>query len=204
MKKVLITGGKGDIACSIKKLLIENNYDVYDPGKKEMDVSNEERVSLVINKYKPDILINNAGYINPQSIKRADISITKKHIDINLTAVFICSQIALNINPCLKIINICSAASVESHALWSEYCATKAAVAMATKCWAEDGVDVISLSPGRTNTKMRKRLFPNEDVNTLLRPEDFSKVVLNAINDKYEKGINIIVKKNNVEELINR
>jgi 3-oxoacyl-[acyl-carrier protein] reductase len=102
----------------------------------------------------------------------------------------------------LLIINIGSAAAVESHATWSEYCASKAAVVMATKCWAEDGLYAVAVSPGRTKTKMRKSLFPNEDQETLLDPVDFAKVVMKAIRGKYESGSNILVWKKNVQQLL--
>jgi 3-oxoacyl-[acyl-carrier protein] reductase len=128
---------------------------------------------------------------------------TKKHFDINLGGTFYCTGIGLKYNPNLQIINVVSAASVEFHATWSEYCASKAAVAMATKCWAEDGLYAVAISPGRTRTKMRKSLFPDEDQNTLLEPADFAKVVLKAVHKQYESGANIIVKKQNVQQLIN-
>lgn len=204
MKKVLITGGKGDIAQAIKALLEEEGgYEVYAPSRQELDVTNWTNIEEVMASFVPDILINNAGYVVPQSIKEIHLENTKKHFDINLAGTFYCTGIGLKYNPNLQIINIVSAASVESHATWSEYCASKAAVAMATKCWAEDGLYAVAVSPGRTRTKMRKSLFPDEDQNTLLEPADFAKVVLKAVHKKYESGANIIVKKQNVQQLIN-
>lgn len=200
--KVLITGGNGDIAKEISNILLENGYEVYAPGRDVLDVTNINSIESVIGKFKPDILINNAGYVFPQSIKNADVLCTKRHIDINLTGVFVCSEIGLKYNSNLKIINIGSAASIESHATWSEYCATKAGVAMATKCWAEDGIDVVCISPGRTKTKMRKGLFPDENQDTLLKPFDFARVVFKAINNGFDKGSNIIVRKQNFEDLL--
>ena len=200
--KVLITGGNGDIAKAIRDLLIEKGYDVFAPGRDTLDVTNLNSIEDVISNYKPDILINNAGYVVPQSIKNADTSRTIKHIEINLTGTFLCTEIGLKYNKNLKIVNVGSAASIESHSTWSEYCATKAGVAMATKCWAEDGIDVVCISPGRTKTKMRKSLFPDEDQNTLLNTEDFAKVVFKAIENGFEKGSNIIVRKQNVEMLL--
>lgn len=78
----------------------------------------------------------------------------------------------------------------------------KAAVAMATKCWAEDGLYAVAVSPGRTKTKMRKALFPDEDQNTLLEPMDFAKVVIRAVHKEFPSGENIIVKKQNVQQLL--
>lgn len=204
MIKVLITGGKGDIAQAIKALLEEEgNYVVYAPSRQELDVTNWDNIEEVMSSFVPDILINNAGYVKPRSIKEIQLENTKKHFDINLGGTFYCTGVALKYNPNLQIINIVSAASVESHATWSEYCASKAAVSMATKCWAEDGLYAVAISPGRTRTKMRKSLFPDEDQDTLLEPIDFAKVVMKAIRKEYTPGSNIIVKKQNVQQLLN-
>lgn len=201
--KVLITGGSGGIAQAIKALLENDGYIVYAPTREEMDVTDWNSIENAIKGFVPDILINNAGYVVPQSVKQMDLENTKKHFDINVGGTFYCTGIALKYNPDLQIVNICSAASIESHATWSEYCASKAAVAMATRCWAEDGLYAVAISPGRTRTKMRKFLFPDEDQSTLLEPEDFAKVVMKAVRKEYPSGENIIVRKQNVQQLLN-
>lgn len=201
-KKVLITGGNGGIAVAIRELLEQAGYTVLAPGRLEMDVTDAASIESVVSKFVPDILINAAGYVVPQSVKDADLVNTKKHIDINLTGTFFCTQIALKYNPQLDIVNVGSAAAVESHATWSEYCAAKAAVVMATKCWSEDGLYSVVISPGRTRTKMRKALFPDEDQTTLLEPIDFAKVVMKAVRKEYPTGTHIIVRKTNVQELL--
>lgn len=201
-KKVLITGGSGGIAQAIKLLLEKNGFIVFAPTRMEMDVTDWESIESVINKFVPDILINNAGYVVPKSIKTMDLENTKKHIDINVGGTFYCTGIALKYNPNLQIINIGSAAAIESHATWSEYCASKAAVVMATKCWAEDGLYAVAISPGRTKTKMRKFLFPDEDQDTLLDPVDFAKVVMKGVRKEYPSGINVLVRKQNVSQLL--
>lgn len=202
MKKVLITGGSGDIAQSIKAILENHGYDVYAPSRHEMDVTDCESVENNMKRFVPDILINNAGYVVPCSVKEANTENTKKHIDINLSGTFYCTQMGLKYNPNLEIINVGSAAAIEMHATWSEYCATKAAVVMATKCWAEDGIFSVCISPGRTKTKMRKSLYPDENQNTLLDPDDFAKVVYNAVIHKYPSGTHLVVRKQNVMELL--
>ena len=157
----------------------------------------------ILNFIIDNILINAAGYVVPQSVKDADLVSTKKHIDINLLGTFYCTQISLKYNPKLDIVNVGSAAAVTTHATWSEYCATKAGVVMATKCWAEDGLYAVASSPGRTRTKMRKFLFPDEDQNTLLEPIDFAKVVMKGVQKEYPSGANIIVRKQNIQQLLN-
>lgn len=202
-KKVLITGGNGGIATAIKEELELDGYVVYAPGRQEMDVTDVSSIEKIVSEFVPDILINAAGYVAPQSVKDADLISTQKHIQINLLGTFYCAQIALKYNSDLAIINIGSAASVTIHATWSEYCASKAGVVMATKCWAEDGLYSVAISPGRTKTKMRKALFPDEDQNTLLEPADFAKVVMKAVKKEYPTGAHIIVRKNNVQDILN-
>lgn len=202
-KKIMITGGGGDIAQAIKRQLIKADFNVYAPSRHDMDVTDWDSIERTVGAYKPDILINNAGYVVPCSIKEADLTNTKKHIDINLGGTFYCTEIALRYNPNLEIINIASAAAIETHATWSEYCATKAAVVMATKCWAEDGLYAVAISPGRTKTKMRKSLYPNEDQSTLLEPDDFAKVIMKAVRKEYVSGTHLIVRNQNVREILN-
>lgn len=201
-KKVLITGGSGGIAQALKMLLEKDGFQVFAPSRTEMDVTSLESIKTVIEEFRPDILVNNAGYVVPQSIREANFEGTKKHIDINLLGTFWCAQAALSVNPDVDIVNIGSAAAITTHATWSEYCATKAAVLMATKCWAEDGIYAVCISPGRTRTKMRKELYPDEDQSTLLDPLDFAKVVVKAVKKEYAPGAHIVVRKQNVEEIL--
>jgi 3-oxoacyl-[acyl-carrier protein] reductase len=202
VSKVLITGGNGDIAQAIKKILETQGYRVFSPSRVEMDVTNFESIEDTIGSIKPDILINNAGYVMPQSMRDADLECIRKQIDINVGGTFYCTAVALKHNPHLEIINIGSAASLEVHATWSEYCASKAAVVMATKCWAEDGLYAVCISPARTRTKMRSSLFPDEDQSTLLEPSDFAKVILKAVRKEYESGSHIVVRKQNIGQLV--
>jgi len=204
VEKVLITGGQGDIAQAIaRKLLDKGGYEVRTPGKDMMDVTKTDAVMKYVENFVPDILINNAGYVFPQSIKDCDMEKDKKAFDINLFGTFNCTAAVLKMNKAAKIINIGSSAATKIHGTWSSYCAAKSAVVMATKCWAEDGVNAVCVSPGRTATKMRSGLYPNEDKRTLLSPEDFATIVLYAIEGKYAPGEHINVTLQNVGELIN-
>ncbi len=203
MIKVLITGGNGDIAKAIARILEKNlQYKVLLPSKEELDVTDIDKVKSYMMKEKPDILINNAGAILIDGIANNNINKHKNIIDVNLTGVFACTGALLKINPKAKIINIGSSAGTKIHANWSSYCATKAAVIMATKCWAEEGVDAICLSPGRTLTKMRKSMYPNENPNSLMKVDDFAIVVKKAIENEYPKGANLDINIDNIREYI--
>lgn len=201
MKTIVITGGKGDIAQAIKNEL-EKEYVIYTPGRDELDVTDIQVVTDYFEKIVPDVLINNAGYVVPMSIAECDIYSEKKAIDINLFGTFNCTAAVLNKNRNAKVINIGSSAATKVHGTWSSYCASKAGVVMATKCWAEDGFDVVCVSPGRTATKMRSGLFPTEDKNTLLRTEEFAKIIRMVVENKYESGTHLNVTVDNVGELL--
>jgi 3-oxoacyl-[acyl-carrier protein] reductase len=203
-EKVLITGGNGGIAQALKQLLEAEAYEVWAPSRSEMDVTNWQSIEAAMQQFTPDILVNNAGYVVPQSVREMDLENTQKHFSINVGGTFYCTGIALRYNPNLQIVNIGSAAAIEPHATWSEYCASKAAVVMATQCWAADGLYAVVISPGRTRTKMRKSLFPLEDQGTLLEPLDFAKVVMKAIHKDYPSGTHIIVRKQNVQQLLSQ
>lgn len=203
MKNVLITGGNGDISVAIKQELEkEGNYNILTPSKEILDVTNLESIKKYFNQYKIDILINNAGYIDPANISESHYQNHQRTIDINLIGPFTVSSEALSKNSETFIINIGSSAATKSRGEWSAYCASKAGLLMATECWHKEGVKTICLSPGRTATKMRKALYKSEDPKTLLKPKDFAKVVLNTINNKYELGKNYNVNANNIGELL--
>lgn len=202
MKTIVITGGKGDIAQSIKKEL-EQEYEVLTPGKEELNVTDIKMVEEYFERQNVDILINNAGYVVPYSIGDCDIYSEKKSIDVNLFGTFNCTAAILKRNAKAKVINIGSSAATKLHGTWSSYCASKAGVVMATMCWADDGYDVVCISPGRTATKMRNGLFPDEDQSTLLSTENFAKIIRKAVSGAYEKGSHINVTKQNVGELLN-
>lgn len=201
--KVLITGGSGDIAQAIKIQLSNSDYDIYTPSSKELNVQDREQVYNYINKIKPDILINNAGFIKQTNLDDNSFLFDEKTIDINLTSVFFLTMTALEVNNNIKVVNIGSSAGTKARGGWASYCASKAGLIMATKCWADENIDVVCLSPGRTISKMRAELFPDEDQSSLMRAEDFAKVVKIALTNKFEPGSNIDVNINNVMEIIN-
>ncbi|TRM10529.1 SDR family oxidoreductase [Lentibacillus cibarius] len=203
MKNVLITGGNGDIAKAIVAELQKNEeFNIYTPGKEALDVTDLTSVHQYVEKVKPDILINNAGYIEPVPIAENSIQSEKHSIDVNLLGVFNCTGAVLEHNQQALIINLGSSAGTKPRGNWSSYCATKAGVIMATKCWADEGIKTVCLSPGRTKTKMRNRLYPDEDQQTLLTPQEFAQVAMKAIEGEYEYGANIDVSRQTIDELL--
>lgn len=113
-----------------------------------------------------DVLINNAGVIEPIShLADADPDAWGQVIDVNLKGVFNGMHAVL---PVMKaagggsILTISSGAAHGPVEAWSHYCASKAAVAMLTRCVdkeeAAHGIRAIGLSPGTVATQMQREI----------------------------------------------
>ncbi len=174
-KKMLITGGRGDIAKCLAQVFDED-FVVYAPGRDELDVTDSLNVKLYIEKLKPDVVVNCAGYINPGSVKDCSVNNWVSEVEVNLLGSFFVSHYALKYG-CNCIINIGSSAGTVGKSGWSGYCASKRAVVSLTESLCNEGVCCFCVSPGRTMTKMREMLFPEEDKSTLLSPIVFANIV---------------------------
>ena len=61
MKKILLTGGNGQLAKQIE-LKFKDIYELVTLSKNDLDVTNRENVESVLVNFKPDIIINAAAY----------------------------------------------------------------------------------------------------------------------------------------------
>lgn len=107
-----------------------------------------------------DILINNAGVIDPIGpLKHADPDAWTQTIDINLKGVFNGMRAGLGMmSPGGTIITISSGAAHNALEGWSAYCTSKAGAAMLTACAAREnpGLRIMGLSPGTVATQMQR------------------------------------------------
>ena len=145
LKKVLITGGSGDIAQAIKALLESEGYNVYAPSRHEMDVTDWDSIDKTMKEFVPDILINNAGTQN-----EADI-------DINLKALIHITE-KYGIQKKIKSVLNIGSASGHTGSEFPEYCASKGGVISYTKNVALRiagfGATCNSLDPGGVLTPL--------------------------------------------------
>lgn len=193
--RVVITGGDGTMAEAIGKKLIKNpDNKVWRPGRSSMDVTNAEDVSSFYGQTKPDVVIYTAGYIKPASILESDIQDVKKHFEVNALGFFYCVKYGL-MHGVKKFIYIGSTSSFEGRENWGSYCAAKAAAMSLTETLSREGVECYNIHPARTDTKMRKSLFPNEDPKTLMAPERVAEFVQRCLNGEFKGGSQIILKK---------
>lgn len=132
------------------------------------DVSDAPAVQSLIEHAKStfgsvDILINNAGLIEPISrIAVSDPVAWSNVLDVNINGVYHGLRYAIPVmqdQGAGTIINISSGAANSFLEGWSHYCASKAAVlrltGIAHKEYHETGVRVVGLSPGTVATEMQ-------------------------------------------------
>lgn len=197
--KVLITGGNGDMAFAIGAYLGDDLYETYLPGRFELDVRDPIHVAQYMNKVKPDVLVNCAGYIKPSPMKDWTIGQVEEHFKVNTMGPIYCTQYAISCG-CGITINIGSTSAFEGRENWGLYCSSKAALMSLTESWAREGYRCVAIHPARTKTKMRKELYGEEDPDTLMGPIVIGKWVRNIIiNDPpIASGSHIILKKDRV------
>ena len=230
MKTVIVTGGSRGIGAAIVKELASSGYNVvlnYNKSEeaakniqkelKEININIEifkadvskrdevkELIKFTLEKYKNiDVLINNAGIDQIKPFTDITDEDWNKIMEVNLNAVFYCTQEVLenmihNKRGC--IINISSIWGTKGASCEVHYSASKAAVDGLTKALAKElgpsNIRVNSIAPGLVNTDMNKDLT-SEDLQKLkeeiplgriAEPQEIAKSIKWLIEDEYVSG----------------
>lgn len=157
---------------------------------------------IIEDKQHIDILINCAGYTDPKPITQVTCENLENTFQVNFFTPYILTRELLsNGNKFSHIVNIASTAGMRGRSGWSTYCAAKAALINFTEALREElqifGTRVISLSPGRCATDLRKTLAPDEDSSTIMQPKNVAEVVSIFLSEvgKFIDSNNIVVRK---------
>ncbi len=148
-------------------------------------------------------LLNIAGYTDPQPLLSTSLESFELTYKVNVYSVFVL------IRECVKymkktggkILNVASTAGMTPRAGWLSYSSSKAAVISMSETLtaelSEYGIYVYCVSPGRCATKLRTRLAPDEDPNTIMQPYEVAEVICNLVDDdeKCLDGQNIVIRK---------
>lgn len=139
-----------------------------------------------------DILINNAGLLNPKPFESASADDIMRVFNVNY---FGPALLTKNLMPLLKVaqghvVNITSMGGFQGSTKFrglSHYSASKAALTVLTECLAEEykneGVSFNALALGSVQTEMLEEAFPG--INVPLKPEEAAQFIADfAINGK--------------------
>lgn len=65
MKKILVTGGEGSFASSMKKLFKKKDNEVFYLGRKDLDITNKKNIEKIFKNISPDAVIHAAALTRP-------------------------------------------------------------------------------------------------------------------------------------------
>jgi NAD(P)-dependent dehydrogenase (short-subunit alcohol dehydrogenase family) len=116
-----------------------------------------------------DILVNNAGMGIPRLFVEVPLDEWERHLKVNLTGTFLCSQAAVRRMMAQgggRIVNIASLSGQKGGIHRSSYGASKAGVELLTKVMAvelaEHGIGTNAIAPGPVNTDVAKVMHTEE------------------------------------------
>lgn len=150
-----------------------------------------------------DVLCNIAGYAEPRALLDTTNENIVRTYTINVLAMIILIREVVRrvrSGPA-KILNVASTAGITSRPGWLAYASSKAAVVSLSSTLADElagsGIKVYTISPGRTATELRRILAPEEDMTTIMQPDEVADVIARLLDDSERilDGQNIIVRK---------
>lgn len=149
-----------------------------------------------------DLLCNIAGYAEPRALLDTTNDNLVRTYTVNVLAMIVLTrEIVRSIHGrAAKIVNIASTAGITSRPGWLAYASSKAAVVQFSTTLADElagtGIKVYTISPGRTATELRRILAPEEDMTTIMQPEQVAEVIATLLSDSENvlDGQNIIVR----------
>ncbi len=151
------------------------------------DISSESQCIEVVRKTlelsgKIDVLVNNAGLLGKRvEVTSIELSDWKRVFEVNVEGVFIMSKLVANEmkkQGAGSIINITSGVVRWPSPKWGAYLPSKFAVEGISIMLSEElrdaGVRVNLIDPGRTNTDMIRKAFPDIDPSTYKLPAEIT------------------------------
>ena len=150
-----------------------------------------------------DLLCNIAGYAEPSGLLDTTNDNVTRTFAINVMAMIVLIREAVRHmqGHAGKILNVASTAGISSRPGWVAYASSKAAVVSLSATLADElagtGIKVYAISPGRCATELRQILAPEEDMSTIMQPEEVADVIAKLLDDSEQilDGQNIIVRK---------
>ena len=168
------------------------------------DLTNEDEIkkainSLLSNKIKIDVLINNAGVAYGSLLQMTSMKTLKEVFEINFFSQVLITQYIAKLMTKQKggsIINMASVAGIDSFAGYTAYGCSKAAIIYFTKTIAKElapfNIRVNAIAPGLTDTQMavmmedkaKTDMITKSAFNRLGKPEEIAQLALFLASDQ--------------------
>ena len=143
---------------------------------------------------KLDIMVANAGVLGTISpIGHVEAKTFEKVMNVNVTSVW---RLIRSTDPLLRAsdagraILLSSGVAHNCRAFWGPYAASKAAVEVMARSWAEETkqmkLKINSVNPGATRTAMRAQAMPGEDPDTLPTPQSVAEKIVKLADPNLE------------------
>lgn len=161
----------------------------------EFDTVDQLGPALAKRFSKLDILVLNAGSLGELApIPDIAAKAWRRAFDVNVEANW---RLLKTLDPMLRasgnarvIVMSSRIGGEEARAFWGAYAASKAALEMLAKTYAEEtknaGVRVAIIDPGRMRTRMRAEAMPGEDAASLPDPSEIVPLILKAASPAYD------------------
>ena len=160
------------------------------------DVIDQMAVAIHERFGRIDILVGNAGILGPLSpMSHIDPPAWEEVMAINLTANW---RLVRAFDPLLRLsdagraIFVTSGAADGQHAYWGAYAASKGALEIMVKTWAQEleNTNILAnlLNPGGTATRMRAEAFPGEDPASLPTADAIAEAFIPMAMENYDKN----------------
>ncbi|EJF86672.1 SDR family NAD(P)-dependent oxidoreductase [Bartonella rattimassiliensis] len=162
-------------------------------------------ISIAKRWKKLDIIVVNAGILGTLSpIAHIENTVFEDVFQINLFSQW---RLMKAVEPLLRrsdagrAILLSSSVAHVARPFWGAYAASKAALEMIARCWAEElkqtPIKINCVNPGATRTAMRAEAMPGEDPKTLPSPQEVAKKMVHLLSpDLKETGKLFNVHKN--------
>lgn len=213
-KNVLIIGGTHGIGLATAKLcrkegafvavigrtqaktkdtrIYQGIFDVMDTPKKVLESYFTQYPGGV------DYCLMNIGLYYKGEISKTSLKKFREILEVNLVKTFEVMKMAgkyMNNNG--VFITMSSRPTLEKYHSWSAYTLAKQGVITLTQALAEEQPRFKSYAvcPSRVDTKFREAIFPNEDKNTRLSPQEVARLIVTLFNGQNTTGNYYWIKK---------
>ena len=144
----------------------------------------EQTVGKIVIAYKTiDILINNAGIMELLPLIKTSLEDWQRILSTNLQSAFLFTKLCVPYMNNGSIINVSSSSGIIGRPGWVAYSISKAGLITLTEALAQElnNVTVNCICPGRCDTELRRKIFPNDVKHLLLQPEEVAEKILELI-----------------------